>query len=119
MHLRFALIAALLLAAVSVSFIDVETAMEQRVRDVIAKYHWQGTYENLGGGWFEFTGTDGLTWKRNFGDVRTQERAATKENHFDRSADSRYHRVWGVLARSRTNTPWEPQCTANREQDGS
>ena len=72
MHLRFALIATLLLATVSVSFIDVETAMEHRVRDVIAKYHWQGAYKNLGGGWFEFTGTDGLTWKRNFGDVRTQ-----------------------------------------------
>ena len=33
MHLRFALIATLLLATVSASFMDVETAMEHRVRE--------------------------------------------------------------------------------------
>jgi hypothetical protein len=71
MSTRLLLIASLLLAAISVSYIDIETAMEQRVRALIVEHHWQGTYKKLGGGWYEFTGDDGLTWKRNFGDIRT------------------------------------------------
>ena len=66
-------ILALLIAAASLSPIDIETAYELRVRGVIAQINWEGSYSNLGGGWFEFQPVYGPRFRKFVGDARTQQ----------------------------------------------
>ena len=69
---KYYIFVSVILALISLSPLDYDQSLVLRVEQMMKQSPATRSYKYLGKGWFEFTDADGLTWRRNFGDARTQ-----------------------------------------------
>jgi len=70
-HAPAMLLVSALLALLTLSPLDYETALELRVAGVVKQSGWRGSWSYLGGGWFEFRTENGPVFRKFAGDTRT------------------------------------------------